>query len=108
MLPRSLLYRSRRSALTFARRFKHKSSHDHLVVGIHVKQRLETVPKLQEVLSKYGGMINARLGLRHDSERHGLIILDIRDHSKERQHLIHELKALEDVDVQTMHFPWPE
>lgn len=89
-------------------RFKHaKSSHDHLVVGIQVISRMETVPELQNVLSKYGRIIHARLGLRHDTEAHGLILLDIRDNRAERDHMVAELKALEGVDVQTMRFKDP-
>ena len=44
----------------------------HIIFGVHVTQRVDNVPAVQAVLTKYGCNIRTRLGL-HDADAHQLL-----------------------------------
>jgi hypothetical protein len=61
----------------------------HIVLAVHITDRLTEVPPVQKILSQYGDVIRTRLGL-HDigknySSPEGVLILDIVGESKARQ-----------------------
>ncbi len=78
----------------------------HAVFGVHVTSRVENVPAVQAVLSKYGCNIRMRLGL-HDADGtscspSGLLLIDA--FGPEVEEFYEELGRLQGVDLQRMDF----
>lgn len=78
----------------------------HTIFGVHITHRVENVPAVQAVLTKYGCNIRTRLGL-HDADAtscspSGLVLVDA--FGAEIEDFYRELKALQGVDVQRMDF----
>lgn len=78
----------------------------HTIFGIHVSSRVENVPALQAVLSKYGCNIRTRLGI-HDADStscspSGLVLVDV--FGPEIEDFYQELRAQKGLDVQRMDF----
>lgn len=76
------------------------------VFGVYISKRVENVPAVQAVLSKYGCNIRTRLGL-HDADAtkcspSGLLLIDA--FGPEVEDFFAELRALEGIDVQRMDF----
>ncbi|MDK2798819.1 MAG: hypothetical protein PWP27_313 [Clostridiales bacterium] len=73
------------------------------IVGVIVDKRTDAVPRVQEVLTRFGDSILARFGL-HDpgEEQHGLITLNVRDKQEKIHELMGELTAIEGVGVKSM------
>ena len=61
----------------------------HVVLAVHVTDRLKKVPSVQKILSQYGDVIRTRLGLHEVSKDFsapgGILILDIVNEAKARQ-----------------------
>ena len=80
----------------------------HLIVGVHITDRVQTVPDIQKVLTEYGCYIRTRVGL-HDVQGEycapgGLILLDMICHEAACQEMVSKLKAIPGIDVQQMAF----
>lgn len=78
----------------------------HTIFGVHISQRVESVPAVQAVLSKYGCNIRTRLGI-HDADStscspSGLLLIDV--FGPELEEFYQELTALDGVDAQRMDF----
>ena len=78
----------------------------HTIFGVHVTSRVESVPAVQAVLTKYGCSIRTRLGL-HDANADscspsGLLIVDV--FGAEAEDFYRELQGLKGVDLQRMDF----
>jgi hypothetical protein len=78
----------------------------HTIFGIHVSSRVENVPGLQAVLTKYGCNIRTRLGI-HDADNtscspSGLVLVDV--FGTETEDFYKELQAQKGLDVQRMDF----
>jgi len=78
----------------------------HTIFGVHITSRVENVPAVQTVLTKYGCNIHARLGL-HDADNtscspSGLVLIDA--FGAEVEDFYRDLKALKGVDIQRMDF----
>ena len=78
----------------------------HTIFGVHISQRVENVPAVQAVLTKYGCNIRTRLGL-HDTDGTscspgGLLLVDV--FGPETEAFYKELQALTGVDAQRMDF----
>ncbi len=78
----------------------------HTIFGVHITKRVDNVPAVQAVLSKYGCNIRTRLGL-HDADStscspSGLLIVDA--FGAETEDFFKELKAIDGVVVQRMDF----
>jgi hypothetical protein len=61
----------------------------HVLLAVHITDRLKEVPPVQKILSQYGDVIRTRLGLhqvgKDYSSPEGVLILDIINESKARQ-----------------------
>jgi len=61
----------------------------HVVLAVHVTDRLKKVPPVQKTLSQFGDVIRTRIGLHEVSKEYsspgGILILDIVNESKARQ-----------------------
>jgi hypothetical protein len=80
----------------------------HIVIGIHVSDRVHHVPGVQNLLTEYGCSIKTRIGLHTVDEKYcspnGLILLEMAGPEPSTFELIEKLKAIEGVDAQTMIF----
>ncbi len=61
----------------------------HVLLAVHVTDRLKEVPPVQKILSQYGDVIRTRLGLhevgKDYSSPEGVLILDIISEPRARQ-----------------------
>ena len=79
----------------------------HIIIGVHVTDRLKKVETVQKLFSDYGGHIKTRLGL-HDVENasspNGLIVLEMYGDEFVCDELADKLADIEGIDVQKMIF----
>ena len=77
------------------------------IIGIKVKNRLESAVEVQAVLTKYGCFIKTRIGLHREingeCSPEGLILLEIIN-DIEAVEITNELCDIEDVEIQQMKF----
>ncbi len=80
----------------------------HIVIGVHISDRVHHVPSVQSVLTEYGCSIKTRIGLHEVDEKYcspnGLLLLEMAGPEKATFEMIDKLKKVEGVDVQTMIF----
>ena len=69
------------------------------IMVIIVENRDSKAPDVQEVLTKFGSIINARLGLHENEFNEGKIILDLEDNEEQIQELSKELKGIKGIRV---------
>ena len=84
---------------------------DHVIVGVHVTDRVQHASEVQRILTSFGCAIKTRLGL-HDADReycspNGLLLLEFIGGESECDEMVAKLKALKGVDVQKMVFNHP-
>jgi len=81
---------------------------DHVIVGVHVTERVQHVADLQRVLTVYGCFIKTRLGLHSTSKDYcssnGLIILELLDDKEKVENLLSELNAVDGVEAKKLIF----
>lgn len=81
---------------------------DHVIVGIHLTDRLHSAGEVQKVLSEYGCSIKTRLGLHEAGpdlcSPAGLILLELVGPEADVAALKARLRAVEGLDVQEMVF----
>lgn len=80
----------------------------HIVVGIHITERVKHAGEVQKVLTEFGCQIRTRLGL-HEADAgvcssNGLILLELVDNDAQVASLKERLDAIEGVEVQSMVF----
>jgi len=83
----------------------------HILVGVHITQRVKNAGCVQELFTKYGCSIRTRLGL-HEADGqvcspNGLIILELVDDDAVTTEFSAALKAIDGVEVQQMVFDHP-
>ncbi len=88
-----------------------KQQKRHLILGIHVTDRMTNGTKLQNFFSEYGCHIKTRIGL-HDvtddfCSPNGLILLELLDHQAAVKEMISQLQQLDGIEVQQMIFDHP-
>ncbi|MCU0913757.1 MAG: hypothetical protein MUC88_04230 [Planctomycetes bacterium] len=80
----------------------------HIVLGVHITERVRHVPRIQELLTEYGCSIKTRLGLHTVSEDfcspNGLVLLEMAGPEQPIYELMEKLKTIEGVEVQKMVF----
>ena len=64
------------------------------IMVIIVENRDSKAPDVQEVLTKFGSIINARLGLHENEFNEGKIILDLVDDEQQIKELSKELNGI--------------
>jgi hypothetical protein len=79
----------------------------HIILGVHVTERLKKVPEVQKLLSEYGCNIKTRLGL-HEVQNvcspNGLLILEMHGDEVICLELGEKLSTIEGIEVQKMVF----
>ena len=80
----------------------------HIVLGIHITDRIRHAHQVQDLLTEYGCSIKTRIGLHTVSQDfcspNGLILLELAGDEKPIFELLAKLEAVEGVDVQKMVF----
>ncbi len=77
-----------------------------VVMGIQLLERTEESTNFQSVLSKYGNIIQTRIGLHETTQdSSGIIVLDfVGDVSSEIVNLEKELTEIGNINIQKMYF----
>ena len=81
---------------------------DHIVIGIHVTDRVNKSVNIQQVLTEFGCHIKTRIGL-HDVSADfcspgGIILLEFLGSPETCEAFVEKLTAIEGVEAQTMVF----
>ncbi len=83
----------------------------HLILGVHITDRVKRVPDVQKVLTEFGCSIKTRLGLHEASPTtcspNGLILLEMVGDDKESNRMVRKLRTIEGIEVQKMVFAHP-
>lgn len=81
---------------------------DHVILGIHVTDRLRNAPAVQKVFTDYGGNIKTRLGLHEVAEpgfaEEGVVLLEVIGGDDVRAGMVAKLSAIEGIEVKEMVF----
>jgi hypothetical protein len=81
---------------------------DHVVLGIHVTDRLRRAGEVQKVFTEFGCHIKTRLGLHEVAENdcagEGVVLLEILGGPEVRKDMVQKLAAIEGIDVKEMIF----
>lgn len=83
----------------------------HIVLGVHITERVKHAGDVQQALTDFGCSIRTRLGL-HEADRktcspNGLLLLELTDDDTAAAGLSARLAAIEGVEVQQMVFEHP-
>ena len=83
----------------------------HILVGVHITERVKHAAAVQEVLTRFGCQIRTRIGL-HEADQgvcspNGLILLELVDDDASLAELKEALGIIAGVEVQTMVFEHP-
>jgi hypothetical protein len=80
----------------------------HVILGVHITDRVLHVPRVQDLFTEYGCSIRTRLGLHEASDEscspNGLILLEMAGPEGPIEELARKLGAVEGVEVQKMVF----
>ncbi|MCU0858640.1 MAG: hypothetical protein MUC65_09595 [Pontiellaceae bacterium] len=80
----------------------------HIVIGVHITERVKQAGEVQKVFTEFGCQIRTRLGLHEADKRtcspNGLILLELLDDDSQAAALMNALKAIDGVEVQSMVF----
>ncbi len=80
----------------------------HVIIGIHVINRIQHVRDVQAILTQYGCSIRTRLGLHETDEKccspNGLILLEMYGDENEYKGMLDELRAIDGIEAKTMEF----
>jgi hypothetical protein len=81
---------------------------EHVVLGIHIQNRVKDAPEIQKILTGYGCNIKTRIGLHEVTESFcsgsGLVILEMVGEPAVYNELAARLNAFDGVEVQKMIF----
>ncbi|HOM60199.1 MAG TPA: hypothetical protein PLX18_03095 [Anaerohalosphaeraceae bacterium] len=83
----------------------------HIILGVHITDRLQQVESVQRLLTEYGCSIRTRLGLHEANDGscspNGLLILEMTDDEKSADQLAAKLNAVKGVEVKKLVFDHP-
>jgi len=81
---------------------------DHVILGIHVTNRLRNAAEVQKVFTDYGTNIKTRLGLHEVAEAtcaaEGVVLLEVIGGDDIRKAMMTKLGAIEGIEVKQMVF----
>lgn len=80
----------------------------HIIVGVHITDRIQHVDAVQHLLTEYGCSIRTRLGLHEAAAEfcspNGLVLLEMVDDDAKADELIARLNAVKGVEAKKMTF----
>ena len=81
---------------------------DHVILGIHVTNRLRNAPAVQKIFTDYGSNIKTRLGLHEVAEAtcagEGVVLLEVIGGVDIRATMVAKLGTIEGIEVKEMIF----
>ena len=81
---------------------------DHVILGIHVTNRLQKAAEVQKLFTEFGCNIKTRLGLHEVAENYcageGVVLLELIGGDTVRKALVEKLGAIEGIEVKEMVF----
>jgi hypothetical protein len=84
------------------------SKEDHVIVGVHITNRLKHAQEVQSVFTSFGNCIKTRLGLHEindpASSPVGLLLIEFVGGEDKCDEMLAKLSAVEGVDTQKMVF----
>ena len=86
-------------------------SQKHIILGVHITDRVTHASQVQQTLTEYGANIKTRLGLHeidgHQASPNGLILLEMAGDEARCLDVATRLAAIKGVEVQKMVFGHP-
>ncbi|MFI4913351.1 MAG: hypothetical protein ACIAQZ_16965 [Sedimentisphaeraceae bacterium JB056] len=82
----------------------------HLILGVHITNRLIHAGEIQDILTKFGGIIRTRLGLHEvetGSSPNGVLLLECTGDETKFHDLAEALSGVEGVEIKKMVFDHP-
>jgi len=83
-------------------------SHKHIIVGVHITDRVKHAGEVQKVFTAYGAHIKTRLGLHDVEDRtsspNGIILLELVGDEKKCASIVKKLTAIRGVEARKMVF----
>jgi hypothetical protein len=84
---------------------------NHVILGVHITERMKNARQVQEALTEFGGNIKTRLGLHevdgHHGSPNGLLLLEMVGGESHASRLADQLTAIDGVYCQRMVFDHP-
>ena len=84
----------------------------HLILGVHLTNRVRDAPSVQKILTQFGCNIRTRIGLHRTDEQRcspeGLILLELIGDDATCQDLANQLAVLTGIEVKQMVFEHPD
>jgi hypothetical protein len=79
---------------------------DHVILGVHVTDRVRHAGEVQKVFTEFGGHIKTRLGLHELAEGsgEGVVLLELVGGAKVAKDMSARLQAIEGIEVKDMVF----
>ncbi len=81
---------------------------NHIILAVHITDRVKKAPKIQQVLSRFGCHIKTRIGLHEASPEfcspNGLVLLEMLDDLKTVKALQAKLDAIAGVETKRLVF----
>jgi hypothetical protein len=85
-----------------------KKKNSHIIVAIHVTDRVKQVIRVQSVLTKYGGYIKTRIGLHEakgkSASPNGIMLLELVGAHRCCKDILAELNAISGVEAKSIVF----
>lgn len=85
-----------------------KNTDKHVILGIHITDRLRRATAVQQVFTDFGCYIKTRLGLHETSadfcSANGLVLLEVVAPDKTTKSLVSKLAAIRGIEVKKMVF----
>jgi len=83
-------------------------SDDHVILGIHITDRVKNAVEVQRVFTEYGCNIKTRIGLHDVSEAvcspSGIVLVEFIGANADAEAMASRIKTIDGVEVQTMVF----
>jgi hypothetical protein len=81
---------------------------DHIILGVHITERVTKAPEVQKVFTEFGCNIKTRIGL-HDVDAaecspSGIVLLEFFGEPSEAERMTTRLESIDGVFVQSMVF----
>lgn len=81
--------------------------HNHVIVGIHITNRVKRAGAVQKILTEYGAYIKTRLGL-HEVEgnlaANGIILLEMVGNERQGLTILKKLNAIPGIEAKKLVF----
>lgn len=81
---------------------------DHIIMAIHVTDRVKQASRVQSILTEYGGSIKTRIGLHEASERkassNGMILVEFVGTRRRSENMLASLNEITGVEAKSIIF----